>query len=152
MAVKMIKDEFSKLSEDEKNKIVETISNVVNQRLGVTGNSEGIYTFTNTDNYVVGYGFGIDTDKPNPKSFIPTKVIFCCPATICFFPDGSKEVVKCADDEEFIHEVGVMACIMKKLFKSRNEFKRLISSGYETTDSIIERQYHNLSAPLKRKK
>ncbi len=64
------------------------------------------------------------------KDFIPTEIIFNPPATICTFPDGSKVVVKCASDEEFVEEEGVMACIVKKLFSSRNAFKKLVASAY----------------------
>ena len=64
------------------------------------------------------------------KDFIPTKIIFNPPATICYFPDGSKIIVKCASDEEFVEEEGVMACIVKKIFKSRNAFKKLVKNAY----------------------
>lgn len=77
------------------------------------------------------------------KQFIPTKIIYCCPATICFFPDGTKTIVKCADDEEYVKEEGVMACIMKKLFSSRNQFKKLVYSGYENEDAVARRVLHN---------
>lgn len=66
----------------------------------------------------------------NRFDFIPVKVIFNAPATVCFFPDGSKVVVKCADDEEFVEEEGVMACIVKKIFGSRNSFKKLVREAY----------------------
>jgi hypothetical protein len=69
--------------------------------------------------------------KFTKEDLIPTKIIYNYPATTCYFKDGSKEVVKCAKDEVFVKEVGVTSCIMKKLFKSRNEFKRLVESGYE---------------------
>ena len=71
----------------------------------------------------------------SPKQFkksdlIPTKIIYNNKTTVCYFKDGSKEVVHCAEGEEFVKEVGVMSCIMKKLFSTRNEFKRLVNSGY----------------------
>jgi|WetSurSiteA1Bulk_404760.scaffolds.fasta_scaffold00361_26 hypothetical protein len=83
------------------------------------------------------------------EDFIPVKIIYNCPATICYFKDGTKTIVKCAEDEEFIKEEGVMACIMKKIFASRNKFKKLVDAGYESTDSIFERNAHN--ATLHRK-
>jgi hypothetical protein len=66
----------------------------------------------------------------NKDSLIPTKIIYNNKTTVCYFKDGSKEVVHCAEDEQFVKEVGVMSCIMKKLFSSRNDFKRLVNSGY----------------------
>lgn len=77
------------------------------------------------------------------KDFIPTKIIYSCPATICYFPDGTKTVAKCAEDEEYIKEEGVMACIIKKIFASRNKFIKLVESGYENEQAEIERDMHN---------
>lgn len=105
-------------------------------------------TFTNNYTYGVEQTSGTTTDGGlwyacwdksgghfvTEKDFIPTKVIFNSPATICYFPDGTKTVVKCADDEEFIEEVGVMACIIKKLFESRNKFKKLVKDAYRQPD------------------
>ncbi len=80
--------------------------------------SSALYTYS--DNY-----------KPFKKEdLIPVKIIYNDKSTVCYFKDGSKEVVHCAEGEEFVKEVGVMSCIMKKLFDTRNEFKRLVESGY----------------------
>jgi len=68
--------------------------------------------------------------KFKKEDLIPTKIIYNNKTTVCYFKDGSKEVVHCAEGEEFVKEVGVMSCIMKKLFSTRNEFKRLVNSGY----------------------
>jgi hypothetical protein len=62
--------------------------------------------------------------------FIPVRVIYNPPLTICIFPDGEKVIVRCADDEEYVKEVGVMACITKKVM-SRAKFKKLVEAGYE---------------------
>jgi hypothetical protein len=64
------------------------------------------------------------------ENFIPVRVIYNPPLTICIFPDGEKVIVRCADDEEYVKDVGVMACITKKVM-SRNAFKKLVKSGYE---------------------
>lgn len=66
--------------------------------------------------------------------FKPERIIFNPPATICCFPDGEKIVVKCTDGDAFIEEVGVMACIVKKIFASRSEFEKLVKSGYRQPD------------------
>ena len=64
------------------------------------------------------------------EDLIPVKIIYNDKSTVCYFKDGSKEVVHCAEGEEFVKEVGVMSCIMKKLFATRNDFKRLVNAGY----------------------
>jgi hypothetical protein len=67
---------------------------------------------------------------PTKEDFIPTKVIYNNPLTICYFPDGTRVIVRCAEDEEYIKETGVMACITKKVM-SRSAFKKLVVSGQE---------------------
>ena len=103
---------------------------MISKAITTTSNTNGnIYT-----TYVNG-GWGIVFGEiPDSTKFIPEKVIFNPPATICYFPDGTKTVVKCADDEEFVEEVGVMACIIKKLFESRNKFKKLVRDAYRQPD------------------
>lgn len=66
----------------------------------------------------------------NKEAFIPTRVIYNPPYTICTFPDGTKVKVRCTEDEVmFNKEIGVMACIVKKIME-RNRFKRIVNSGY----------------------
>lgn len=47
--------------------------------------------------------------------FIPKKVIFNSPATIVYWSDGSKTVVKCKEGEEFDREKGLAMAISKKV-------------------------------------
>lgn len=57
-----------------------------------------------------------------------TKVIFNNPATIVFWSDGKKTVVKCADDEAFDEEKGLAMAISKRVLGNNgnyyNEFKK----------------------------
>lgn len=62
---------------------------------------------------------------------IPERVIYNDRATVCIFPDGDKVVVKATKDDKFSKEHGVAMCIMRKLFKSRSEFLRIVNGGYE---------------------
>jgi hypothetical protein len=89
------------------------------------------------------YGGGGSGHLITEKDFIPTKIIYSCPATICYFPDGTKEVVKVAADEEYIKEEGVAECIMRKIFKSRRKFLKAVEAGYENQESEVERVLHN---------
>lgn len=96
-------------------------------------------------------GYYDDTKKELPKEpeeFIPIKIIYNCPATICYFPDGTKVVVICPETEEYSKELGVMHCIIKKIFKVKGEgyydtFKRTVDIGTESEDAIFERLNHN---------
>jgi hypothetical protein len=107
----------------------------------ISTNTNGTASWVWLDGHIYGNAGNPIQDK---EQFIPVKIIYNCPATICFFSDGTKEMVKCTSDEEFIKEVGVMSCIMKKIFKSRNAFKKLVKTGYENMDGEIERHEHNL--------
>lgn len=57
-----------------------------------------------------------------------TKVIFNNPATIVFWSDGKKTMVKCAGDEAFDEEKGLAMAISKRVLGNRgnyyNEFKK----------------------------
>lgn len=44
------------------------------------------------------------------------KVIYNDPATIIFWSDGTKTIVKCMEDEEYDPEKGFMAAVTKKVF------------------------------------
>ena len=53
------------------------------------------------------------------KSFTPDsikKVIYNDPATIIFWSDGTKTIVKCMKDEDYDPEKGFMAAVTKKVF------------------------------------
>lgn len=50
------------------------------------------------------------------------KVIFNYPATIVFWKDGTKTVVKCQYGETFDEEKGIALCFMKKYFDNKGYF------------------------------
>ena len=62
-----------------------------------------------------------------------TKVIFNPPATIVFWGDGSKTVVKCGPDDIFNPHVGIAMCVMKKFYGGR-----YIEVGKPKDDGSIE--------------
>ena len=60
----------------------------------------------------------------------PIRVIFHPPATIVYWDDNTKTVVKCSENEEFIQEVGLAMSFIKKLYPNRSEFLRLLENAY----------------------
>ena len=54
------------------------------------------------------------------------KVIFNNPATIVFWLDGTKTIVKKADDEPWDPEKGLAMAIIKKYFGTNKEIKKII--------------------------
>jgi hypothetical protein len=106
--------------------------------------SDFSYSFISRMPLTVG-NWGMSLAEGTPRKylrsdFIPTKIIYNGTTTVCYFKDGSKEMVHCAEDEQFVKEVGVMSCIMKKLFDSRNEFKRLVNSGYVQPQPLLSKE------------
>lgn len=64
----------------------------------------------------------------------PKKIIFNYPATICFWPDGTKTVVKCVEGQEFSEYYGYLACLAKKLYGTNGEINRIINRTKEYGD------------------
>ena len=54
------------------------------------------------------------------------RIIFNPPATVVFWEDATKTVVKCAEDDEFNPEIGVAMCYMKKIYGSRHAFSKMV--------------------------
>lgn len=86
----------------------------------------------------------IATYNNHPFCTIPkiTKVIFNDPATIVFWADGTKTVVKCDDKERYDPEKGLAMAISKKALGNQgnyyNEFKKWI----DTEDQNEEPKVH----------
>lgn len=74
---------------------------------------------------------GILTEcKPQHLGPEVTKVIFNNPATVVFWSDGTKTVVKCSENDTFDPEIGLAMAICKKAFGNtgayNNVFKRWV--------------------------
>ena len=71
----------------------------------------------------------------------PNRVIFNDPATIVYWNDGTKTVVKCSDNEEFSEEFGLAMSFVKKMCPNRSKFLKYVEKAYrkpipkEKTDS-----------------
>lgn len=62
-----------------------------------------------------------------------TKVIFNGPATIAFFSDGDKIVVKCSETDDFDPYVGICMAIAKKAYQNQSAnymIKHLVDKYY----------------------
>ena len=69
---------------------------------------------------------------PSFNSSIKVKeVIFHDPATIVYWEDGTKTVVKC-QGEEFDKENGLLAAIAKKVYGNKGSFNNIIKKHCET--------------------
>lgn len=66
--------------------------------------------------------------------FVIDKVIFNPPATIVFWKDGTKTVVKCKEGEEFSEWAGIALCLAKKLYGPN--FHKIFKSHCSDPDKI----------------
>lgn len=66
--------------------------------------------------------------------FVIDKVIFNPPATIVFWKDGTKTVVKCKEGEEFSEWAGIALCLAKKMYGPN--FHKIFKSHCSDPDKI----------------
>lgn len=59
------------------------------------------------------------------RRFEIVKVIFSDPATIVFWADGTKTVVKCQEGDEYSKETGLAMAIAKKVFGNKGNFNEV---------------------------
>ena len=60
------------------------------------------------------------------------KVLFKVPATIVFWEDGTKTVVRCCEEDKYDREIGLLLCVAKK------------SLGYTETHRILEKYIYKI--------
>lgn len=68
------------------------------------------------------------------KMFEIEKVIYNGVATIVWFADGEKVVVKCSN-EAYDEEKGVAMAIVRRLY-TRNQFKKMVKDGTEQPNKV----------------
>lgn len=60
--------------------------------------------------------------------FAPEKIIYNDAATIVYWTDGTKTVVKCNENDEYSEYAGFVAAVAKKMYGGVNAINRLIDS------------------------
>ena len=76
----------------------------------------------------------------NSDILTPERIIYNDRATICYWKDGTKTVVNATGDDHMTHEHGVAMCIIRKLFPNRQEFLRVVNSGYDVIEEARKRE------------
>lgn len=77
------------------------------------------------------------------------EVIFNEPATIVFWEDGTKTVVKCQEDDVFMPETGIALCYMRKLFNNKGNYNEILKKWSEKYYEDGEQEEVNLAEALK---
>ena len=70
-------------------------------------------------------GFITHTNKRKSAIEIE-RVIFHNPATIIFWSDGMKTVVKCSKDDKYDRLTGFLLCVMKKAYGNKGRYNNVI--------------------------
>lgn len=60
------------------------------------------------------------------KNITIKKVIYADPATIIYWSDGVKTVVKCQEGDTYSKEIGFVMCYLKRLLGNGNQFNKQI--------------------------
>lgn len=71
------------------------------------------------------------------KNPVPIDVIFNPPATIVFFSDNSKSVVKCQPGDVFDNEKGLMAALLKRYMGNDNTFNKVINALLPDDELVV---------------
>ena len=74
---------------------------------------------------------------PKPTNYLPEikNVKFNGPATIVFWADGTKTVVKCQGGDDYSEEVGLAMCIVKKAFGNTSKYNDIFKKWCPSYDS-----------------
>lgn len=72
----------------------------------------------------------------------PENVIFHDPATIVYWDDGTKTVVKCGEDDTYDKEKGLALCYMKKYYGNKGNYNEILKKWCTEEEPIKEEEPH----------
>ena len=80
---------------------------------------------------------------PKPANYLPEikNVKFNGPATIVFWADGTKTVVKCQNGDNYSEEVGLAMCIVKKVFGNTSKYNDIFKKWCPRYDAETDDEY-----------
>jgi hypothetical protein len=73
------------------------------------------------------------------------EVIFNNPATIIYWRDGTKTVVKCQPEDTYDKEKGFMAAYMKKICGNDNTFNKIINNWCNDSENNKSKNYKDVN-------
>ena len=102
-----------------------------------------MFNCINKNNSTTKHSALIPKCTPKPTKYLPEikKVKFNGPATIVFWADGTKTVVKCQDGDDYSEEVGLAMCIVKKAFGNMSKYNDIFKKWCPSYDSETDDEY-----------
>ena len=96
-----------------------------------------MFNCINKNNSTTKHSALIPKCTPKPTNYLPEikKVKFNGPATIVFWADGTKTVVKCQDGDDYSEEVGLAMCIVKKAFGNTSKYNDIFKKWCPSYDA-----------------
>lgn len=84
-----------------------------------------------TDEFIKGWNAAADHFRQTPPALRslphPDRVIINGPATIIYWNDGTKTVVKCQPGDTFNAEIGLMAAMLKRYMGNDNTYNKVLN-------------------------
>lgn len=81
--------------------------------------------------------FNLVKHAPAVSQFDIQRVIFNDPATIVFWKDGTKTVVKCQEGDVYSEEVGLALCFAKKALGNQSNFNNVFKKWIPEEEPIV---------------
>lgn len=96
-----------------------------------------MFNCINKNNSTTKHSALIPKCTPKPTNYLPEikNVKFNGPATIVFWADGTKTVVKCQDGDDYSEEVGLAMCIVKKVFGNTSKYNDIFKKWCPSYDA-----------------
>lgn len=82
--------------------------------------------------------------RAHQRKYTPKKIIYNPPATIVFWEDGTKTVVKCAEGETYSEYYGFLAALGKKIFGTNSEINRIVKTHIPKVKEAKPKTYSKL--------
>ena len=103
-------------------------NNLVNLTSGYVSSGSHVTTYTSEGDGTWTYDPKTNTckkEKKEKEKLTIKDVIYHDPATIVYFSDGSKEVVKVCEEDEYDEQTGLLMCIAKK-YMGKDDFHKML--------------------------
>ena len=103
--------------------------------LSLPAESKGVETAMDHEGFHNGWNAELRHMRQHSDTLLPEieRLIFNDPATIVYWSDGTKTVVKCQQGDTFSAETGLMAAMLKRFMGNDNSYNKVINYWLATT-------------------